>query len=185
MRGICIFCILITAFCSICISQDNIISNPGFENVEENLPVNWAFIGWFKPEVKFAIDRDKSNKGKNSASILITELTDRLKEFGPPNWAQNITDNIPLGKTIRLDAIISTRKVKGIAVIAVQCLDRDGQLAGFGTTQYDHPVSGDTEWTNIGFNMKVPDNTKVIRVLCMLSGTGQAWFDDIRISEAN
>ncbi len=180
MKRIFILFILIFIFNSSGFSEIAVI-NPGFEKNSKDLPLDWSYIGWFKPEVDFSLDGSRFNSGKYSASIKISELTDRLKEFGPPNWAQDIRDNIPAGKMIRLDGYISARGVDGIAIIALQCIDKEGNLAGFATTQYNSPVSGDTDWTKTGFEIRVPDSTVLMRILCMLSGTGQAWFDDVRI----
>lgn len=182
MRLLSVFCILMLLSCGLGENKDIIVMNSGFESVVENLPLHWSYIGFFEPEVAFFVDSDKANNGRNSASIKIIELTNRLNEFGPPNWAQNVSDNIPVGRDISLSAYIASENVQGIAVIALQCIDKDGQIVGFGTTQYESAVSGDSDWTKVGFNMTVHENTQLMRILCILAGTGQVWFDDVNIN---
>lgn len=157
-------------------------SNPGFETITEQFPKNWYYVGWFKPEVKFVLDKQDKHSGEFSAAIFIDEQTERLKKFGPPNWAQDITKNIPVGKKIKLTGYIKTENVRGIAPIGVQCWNlEEKKMNNFGTTQFKDPVFGTTDWTKVSFTMKVPENTDKIRILCMLSGTGRVWFDDVKL----
>jgi len=164
------------------IGAKQIIKNPGFEKTKNNLPLDWSWIGWFKPEVKFALDSQIKHSGKYSTSIRIKELTPRLKKFGPPNWAQDITKNVPAGKKIRMTGYIKSKNVSGVAPIGIQCWNtKTGKMIKFGTTQFSQPVSGTTDWKKVTVEMDVPKETDKMRILCMLSGTGKVWFDNVQI----
>jgi len=154
--------------------------NPGFESILKNFPKYWYCVGMLKPEVEFKLDKKIKHSGKASASIRIRKLTKRVKDFGPPNWAQDIMKNIPGGKKVRLTAYIRTREVVGIAPIGVQCWDmKSKKIIKFGTTQFEFPISGTTGWKKVSFELMVPRKTSKIRILCMLSGTGTVWFDNV------
>jgi hypothetical protein len=163
-------------------SEDIINKNSGFETQLNNFPRDWYCVGLFSPEVKFSFDKDVKHSGAGSVSITVKEMSKRLKGFGPPNWAQDITKNVPAGKKVRLTAFLKAKDVQGIAPIGVQCWDREMKnIIAFGTTQYKDPVSGTTDWKKVSFELDVPQNTAKIRILCMLSGTGTIWIDDVKL----
>jgi len=157
-----------------------LLKNPGFELVKKGLPDQWMWVGWFNPEVKFARDTAVKHSGAASASITITKMTDRLKKFGPPNFAQGIDGKLVAGKKIKMTGYIKTQNVKGVAPIGVQCWGK-GIIIKFGTTQFKQPVSGTTGWKKVTVVLDVPKNTEKVRVLCMLIGTGKVWFDDVKL----
>ena len=171
---------ILAGLCQVRADTKMVNYNSGFEQMIRSMPANWYLVGILKPEVKFSTDSKVKHSGKHSVRTTITELTGRLKSFGPPNWAQDVTKNVPAGKKIRLVAYVKTRDVDGIAPIAVQCWNNE-KISGFGTTQHKFPISGTTDWKKVSFEMQVPKDTVKIRILCMLSGTGTAWFDDVKV----
>ncbi|MCD4786262.1 MAG: hypothetical protein K8T10_20760 [Candidatus Eremiobacteraeota bacterium] len=175
-------CLLIGFMTVSAIGAKQIIKNPGFEKVKNNLPLNWNWVGWFKPEVNFALDSQIKHSGKYSASISIKKITPRLQKFGPPNWAQNITKDVPAGKKIKMTGYIKTKNVSGNAPIGIQCWNtKTGKMIKFGTTQYSQPISGTKNWKKVTVEMEVPKETDKMRILCMLMGTGKVWFDEVKI----
>ncbi len=154
--------------------------NTGFEKMTGSMPAGWYLVGILKPEVEFSADSQVKYSGNYSAKTTVSQLTSRLRSFGPPNWAQDITKGIPAGKKIRLTAYVKTEGVEGIAPVAIQCWNKE-KIVRFGTTQHKFPIGGTTDWQKVSFEMEVPEDTVKIRILCMLSGTGTAWFDDVKI----
>lgn len=183
--GFGIALVLYMLFCISSVYGDDFVvnGNTGFEKISGKMPSGWYQVGILKPEVVFFTDSKVKYRGKHSIAIRVKELTERLKSFGPPNWAQDIVKDIPRGKKIRLTARVMTKDVKGIAPIGVQCWN-ESRIAAFGTTQYTFPMSGTSRWKEVSLEMEVPKDTVKIRILCMLSGTGTVWFDDVLLVQS-
>lgn len=180
--GLIAVCLVIGFMTVSVMGAKQFIKNPGFENVRNNLPLDWNWIGWLKPEVNFALDPQIKHSGKYSASISIKKMTPRLKKFGPPNWMQEIAKDVPVGKKIKMTGFIKTKNVKGVAPIGIQCWNiKTNKMIKFGTTQLSQPISGTTNWKKVTVEMDVPKETDKMRILCMLSGTGKVWFDEVKI----
>lgn len=175
--------VFVLFFCFSVMAQDGLLNrNPNFEKGSKGMPVDWYYAGLVQPEVTFLGDVAIKKSGRVSASIIIKEWTDRIKKMGPPNWCQDITEKIPVGRKVRLTAWVRTKNVNGMAPVAVQCWNSKAQkIIGFGTTQKTFPMAGTNEWKQVSIEMKVPEGTDKMRILCMLMGTGQVWFDDVEL----
>lgn len=60
-------------------------------------------------------------------------------------------------------------------------------MLGFATTQKDHPITGTSDWTQVGTVFTVPAGTGEVRIRAGIAtpenNGGQAWFDDLRVHE--
>ncbi|MBI5849724.1 MAG: transglutaminase family protein [Planctomycetes bacterium] len=88
----------------------------------------------------------------------------------------------PYGKRLRFAGLVRGRSV-GFAGICTQVWDRDHKaLVQFGTTQSAHALSGDFDWTRIDATVAVPLDAGEVHLLTMVSGGGEAWFDDVEVT---
>ena len=49
----------------------------------------------------------------------------------------------------------------------------------------DRPIVGDTEWNHYTIVLDVPKNSAVIAFGMLLSGSGQAWIDELKFEEVD
>jgi len=170
---------IISLFIGMSFAYGNYLQNSNVEKVENNLPIGWDRVGIF-PGVEFSVVTDPNNSNKH---LMISNVDESiLATFGPPNWAQNISTEIPRGQVVSLDTYIKTSEVAGFAAVALQVWEGN-KIVAFGTTQNIKLVSGTQDWTELSFSVKVPEKADKMRVLCMLNGTGTAWFDNLRLVE--
>ena len=158
------------------VPAENLLGNYDMEGSKGADAAPWYRVGLL-PGVSFEVDHSEARSGSASLKTEITDL-EVVKKYGPPNWAQDITTNIPAGKTATLWVHIKTEDVNGFAAAAVQCWQGE-TIIGFGTTQHVKMVGGTAGWTPLSVGFEVPKQTGKMRVLLMLSGTGRAWFDDV------
>jgi len=157
-----------------------ILRNSGAEEMLGKSSIAWYCVGLF-PGVKFNLDREIKYSGNISLAISCDDPS-ILKKFGSPYWAQEVTEQLPRGKKIKLTAYVKTRDVSEHADIEIQCWDSEKQkIVANSSTELSNPLRGTTDWTVVSCSLNVPIVTDKIRVLCKLSGTGAAWFDEIHL----
>jgi len=156
---------------------EDFLRNSGGEDLLWKGPVGWSRVGFY-PGVTFAVDDKEEFSGLHSLTILCTDSSVRGKQ-PPPNWSQEIVEGLPLGRQVVLSAFIKTRNVAGFAAAAIQCLSYDQQKILVSATTGS--LQGSTDWKAVSCSLLVPQGTDKVRVSCLLSGTGQAWFDDIEL----
>ncbi len=150
----------------------DLVVNGNLGQMNGDLPVGWYPVGPSGQGVEF--------KGMDNLMVSVTDK--EILKYGPPNWAQDITTGIPVNKVVTLNVNIKSQDVQGLAAVALQCWNK-GSIVGFGTTQHSYPVSGSKDWMKASFSVNVPANTDKLRILCMLAGTGKAWFDEISLRQ--
>ncbi|MFH0801922.1 MAG: hypothetical protein V2A78_05985 [bacterium] len=156
---------------------EGFLRNSGGEDLLWKGPVGWSRVGLY-PGVTFAVDDEERFSGQHSLTIISTDPAVRGKE-PPPNWSQEIVESLPRGRHVVLTAVIKTRNVANFAAVAIQCLSYDQQKILVSATT--GPLLGNTDWKAVSCALLVPQETDKVRVFCLLSGTGQAWFDDIEL----
>lgn len=159
------------------VNGEGLLRNSGGEDLLWKGPVGWSRVGLY-PGVTFAVDAKEKFSGLHSLTIICTDSAVRGKE-PPPNWAQEIVDGLPRGRHVVLTAVIKTRNVTNFAAVAIQCSSYDQQKILVSATT--GPLLGNTDWKAVSCALLVPQGTDKVRVSCLLSGTGQAWFDDIEL----
>jgi len=65
--------------------------------------------------------------------------------------------------------------------MAIQCLDKEWNFVGFGTTEATNKINGSNDWRMYNASVFETLNTKLIDVRLSLSGIGKVWFDDVKL----
>ncbi len=161
----------------------NLLANPSFEAVDGDTPRDWMAITLpqFRKSTEFTLDEGEVRDGKRSA---------RLKNSEPGNlaansYAQRLEGNAAAdtrGKWLRLSGLVRGKNVTA-ADAWIQCFDEaDRELARYRCRRYGG-VYGTFDWTAVAAQGEIPKKTKVIVVRCVLTGTGEAWFDAMKLCE--
>lgn len=85
------------------------------------------------------------------------------------------------GKTIELKGYIKTQDVKdGFAGLLLRIDGENGSLA-FDNMQ-EQNISGTKDWQRYSIKLEYPEQAETIYIAGMLTGNGEAWFDDFVLS---
>lgn len=163
-----------------CTANDNLLRNAGFETVEGGMPVQWNLFVQPQPGAEGRLDEQMSTEGTRAAYL---HNPDTYAKDPCNNWSQNLT-NPAAGRTLVAGGNIKTSGMADGA-IWVQCWRKDpwGVLR-IASTADAMPVSGDTDWKPVAVKLTVPSDTDFVVVRCVIRGAGSAWFDDLRLVEA-
>ena len=124
-------------------------------------------------------DAEVSYQGQR-AVMLANEKRYPREQYN--NWSQNVL-GIAEGREITVSGYITSEKVTE-AALWIQCWAKAKRdLLGFATTTTVFPVRGTTDWSLREASLEVPEGTGIVTVRCVVSGTGTAWVDDIRLTE--
>lgn len=146
--------------------------NLGFETIKDkqDLP-----DGWFKWGNYTLSSISPGHTGKSAAKITATEAGG---SFG------SIVYRLPAnytGKTIKLQGYIKTENVTdGHAGLLLRIDKKDKSLA-FDNMQ-QRPVKGTTDWKMYETTLPYPGDADAIYVGGILTGKGQAWFDEFVVT---
>jgi len=172
-----------------CATPPNLLANGDFEPQTElqRTPTDWyaTEVPDTKDFVSFKWDDQVAHTGKRSVSIKIAAShPDRPIAY---NWTK-VVPGCHVGKSYELSGWVRTENLPGTAWICVQCWnDARSEMLGFATTQKDHPITGTSDWTQVGTVFTVPAGTGEVRIRAGIAtpenNGGQAWFDDLRVHE--
>ncbi len=155
---------------------DNLLLNSGFENGTDVNISDW-FKAWIPADnLTMTADTNNTYLGQRSAYINNTHV---YQENVSNNWAQTI-ESFPNNRTIELTGWVKTIDAESV-VMVVQCWDENNSLIEYATTQLESPINGTNDWALYNTSLKVPTETNEIFVRLALSGTGQVWFDDVKL----
>jgi C-terminal processing protease CtpA/Prc len=169
MKKIAIF--ILTYFIISCQAQTTQKFNLGFEK-QSNIDV--LSDGWFKwGNYTLTIDT-LSNSGQKSGKITSTGNG----QFG------SIAYKIPAsytGKTIELEGYMKIKKVEnGFAGLLLR-VDGNGSSLAFDNMQNQN-ISGTKDWQKYSIKLDYPEHAENIIIAGILTGKGEAWFDDFVLS---
>jgi len=153
----------------------NILYNSGFEDGTE-IPEYWINASIPVENLTMSIDKEVVHSGNRSVSINNTHIYD---EVVSNNWFQTARV-VPKNQMIELSGWVKTIDTESV-VMVIRCEDNNNKLVGFATTQKLSEINGTNDWKEYSTSLIVPDDTKEIRVLLALTGTGQVWFDDVTL----
>jgi C-terminal processing protease CtpA/Prc len=164
------FFILISFLIS-CQAQTDQRFNLGFEKQSN---VSALSDGWFKwGNYTLTIDT-LSNSGQKSGKITSTEND----QFG------SIAYKIPatyIGKTIELEGYMKIKNVEnGFAGLLLR-VDGNRSSLAFDNMQ-NHNISGTKGWQKYSIKLDYPEQAENIFIAGILTGKGEAWFDDFVLS---
>ncbi|MEA3457222.1 MAG: hypothetical protein U9R21_00915 [Candidatus Thermoplasmatota archaeon] len=155
---------------------ENILQNSGFEYGSEDEPNYWFPAIVAVNNLTMSWDNEIKYNGSKSVSINNTHIYD---ETVCNNWAQTI-NKVPKERTVKLSGWVKTTDAENI-VMVIQCWNILGGMVGFGTTQTATEINGTNDWQMYNASVYVPNDTCTIIVRLVLTGTGQVWFDDVRL----
>ena len=169
MKQILIFLILITTLSTQ--AQTNEKFNLGFENQKEKTSLS---DGWFKwGNYKLTIEK-KAHSGTKSGKITSSDNS----KFG--SIAYKISGNY-IGKNIKLEGYMKIKNVKnGFAGLLLR-IDGNGSTLAFDNMK-NQKISGTKDWQKYSITLDYPQGAETIFIAGILSGKGEAWFDDFTLS---
>jgi|TARA_B110000967_G_scaffold30189_1_gene28435 C-terminal processing protease CtpA/Prc len=163
---------LLTIISFSCQAQETEKYNLGFENQKENETLS---DGWFKwGNYELTIDAT-AHSGKKSGKITSDQTG---SSFG--SIAYKIPANY-VGKTIKLEGYMKIQNVEnGFAGLLLR-VDGNGSSLAFDNMQNQN-VSGTKDWQKYSITLDYPEEAENIFIAGILSGKGEAWFDDFALS---
>jgi len=169
MKKIAIF--VLTSFMICCQAQTNQEFNLGFEKQND---VNSLSDGWIKwGSYVLSID-SLSNSGEKSGKITSTINA----QFG--SIAYRIPANYD-GNSIKLEGYMKIKNVEnGFAGLLLR-VDGNGKAQAFDNMQKQN-ISGTKDWQKYSIELKYPEEAENIYVAGILTGKGEAWFDDFELT---
>jgi len=151
----------------------------------QKTPSDWfpTIVPRTKEFVDFEWDDQVAYDGNRSVSIAI-DLAHPEDQIAY-NWTKTIT-GYEEGKTYELSGWVKAEKLNGPVWICIQCWDEaKTKMLGFNTTQGDYPITGTTDWTQVGTVFTVPAGTAEVRIRAGIATPdnrgGRAWFDGLSV----
>ncbi|QSS96569.1 S41 family peptidase [Psychroflexus sp. ALD_RP9] len=163
---------LMTIIALNCHCQENKKYNLGFEkHTDENtLADDWFKWGFYD----LTIDKN-AHSGKKSGKITSGQ---EGNSFG--SIAYKIPANFK-GKKIRLEGFMKIKEVKnGFAGLLLR-IDGNGGTLAFNNMQSQN-ITGTRDWKKYSITLNYPKEAENIFIAGILSGKGEAWFDDFVLS---
>ncbi len=163
---------LLTIISLNCQGQETEKFNLGFENQKDEKSIS---DGWFKwGSYELTID-ENAHSGKKSGKITSDSTGN---SFG--SIAYKIPANYE-GKTIKLEGFMKTKNVKyGFAGLLLR-VDGNGNSLAFDNMQNQN-ITGTKDWQKYTITLNYPEGAENIYIAGILSGKGEAWFDDFVLS---
>lgn len=163
--------LILTSFIISCQAQTDQKFNLGFEKQSN---INALSDGWFMwGNYTLAIDT-LSNSGQKSGKITSTNIG----QFG------SIAFKIPanyIGKTIELEGYMKIKNVEnGFAGLLLR-VDGNGSSLAFDNMENQN-ISGTKDWQKYSIKLDYPEQAENIFIAGLLTGKGEAWFDDFVLS---
>lgn len=155
-----------------CQAQNAEKYNLGFEKQKDEKTIS---DGWFKwGNYELTID-SVAYSGRNSGKITSNEAGN---SFG--SIAYKIPANYK-GSTIKLEGFMRIKNVEnGFAGLLLR-IDGNGTSLVFDNMQAQK-ITGTKDWQKYSITLKYPEEAESIFIAGMLSGKGEAWFDDFTLS---
>ncbi|VAW29622.1 FIG00652073: hypothetical protein [hydrothermal vent metagenome] len=146
--------------------------NLGFENQKEEKSLSEGWFKWGNYELTIS---DTSHSGKKSGKITSDKAG---SSFG--SVAYKIPTNYS-GKTIQLEGYMKIKNVEnGFAGLLLR-VDGNGRSLAFDNMQNQN-IAGTKDWQKYIITLDYPDEAENIFIAGILSGKGEAWFDDFVLS---
>jgi alpha-N-acetylglucosaminidase len=153
----------------------NLLSNPGFEEGEEDSPAHWGTGFAHKDGVASRV-RGISASGEFSGGLHVSE------EGGYANLYQDV--EAKPGEAYRFSAKV---KVKGECRVSLHVDFMRAQMewpqAAFAQASVATAPVGEADWTTVQGWFVTPEGTAKIRLYCRQEGVGSSWFDDLTLQK--
>jgi hypothetical protein len=147
------------------------------------MPSNWVKRGGSPDKYDAGIDKGAGQNGINAATIKsITKDIDGKSMDGFASLGQSFNPSKYLGKKIKLSGYVKSADVTGWASLWMR-IDQPSKYTL--ANMQGKFVRGTSEWTMCEIILDVPKDTKNIAFGGLLNGSGQMWFDNLKIEVAN
>ncbi|MBK5284056.1 MAG: hypothetical protein JJE25_01525 [Bacteroidia bacterium] len=146
-------------------------------------PNGWVKKGGAPEKYDAGIDRGAGQNGVNAATIKsIVKDIDSKSMDGFASLGQSFNPNKFHGKKIKLSGYIKTKDVTSMASLWMR-IDQPTKYSL--ENMKNRYVRGNSDWTKCEIILDVPSDAKNIAFGGLLYGTGQMWFDNLKIEVAN
>ena len=169
--------VISVGFISGCVKKgENILLNSDFEKGIKDMPLFWFKAD--KPAENLTMLWDNNTVYEGLRSLGIINYHNYVNDTCH-NWAQ-ITPKIPFGRTIEISGWIKTIDAEAVGMV-IQCRGKNNTIVGFGSTETYNLINGTNDWDFYNASVYVPFETRKIIVRLFLCGTGEVWFDDVKL----
>ena len=158
-------------------SAENLLANPGFEDLAGDKPSGWDQFVQPMPGAAAAL-ADTAHGGAYAVQLHIPAPYDKDPLN---NWSQNLFGEFG-GKTIRVSGFIRVEEATEAALLVQLWRKKPWGVIGAATTSTDMPVYGTQDWQEVSMDVPVPEGVDFVTLRCVLKGSGSAWFDDIAVA---
>lgn len=159
-------------------SEENLLKNGSYEEVENGLPTNWSTYT-FNGNPSYEVDETTVKDGQYSIKISATESSRGTL------YQTILFNEEQKGKSYTLKQWIKTENLTGTgAFVRLFLVNKDGaRVSDLFSTK---AIKGTTDWTLVETTVNVPNNEDVAGIKIenfYETGTGTAWFDAASFTE--
>jgi len=159
---------------------DNLLANPGFEDLTGDAPTRWDKFLQPKPGAEATLT-DMPHGGKYAVKLHVPSPYEKEPVN---NWSQNLMGEFG-GATLRISGFIRVEEAKEAAIWLQMWRERPLSVLEAASTSVDTPVYGSVDWQQVSMEVNVPEGTDFVTLRCVLLGTGTAWFDDLVVERVD
>jgi len=154
-------------------ASEQVLKNPGFEEVVDNLPADWPTSNWAGVPMKFSVDSQVAHSGKYSAR-LDAELPARGVFY------QNVA--VKGGEVYTLKAWVKSKNLaRGKAFAAITCDFAPVSAKHRCYHDLREEFEGDKDWTEVIMrDIVVPEGATKVSI-ALIHSRGTLWFDDVEL----
>jgi len=139
-------------------------------------------LGWYKSGSKpecydMGVEKGAGQDGGNAASIK--SIVKKISGFG--TLMQNLKPDKYLGKKIKLTGFIKSKDVSVNAGFWINTTQGESGYALTYANTDENRIKGTTDWTRLEIVISVPKQATNILFGGVLQGTGQIWFDNLKL----
>lgn len=144
-----------------------------FAMLSFDLPTAWFAAGSDPDKYEMGIDAGTAQDGGNAATIK--SINKKIKGFG--TLMQNFNPEKFKGKKIKMSAMVKSVNVTDWSGLWLRVDQPNSNYPLSFDNMEDRPIKGTTNWKKYEILLDVPEHASNIAYGCLLSGTGQVWFD--------
>ena len=174
-----LFPILLLLTLSASSMAENLVTNPGFEEIVGSVPVRWQVFVEPMEGAQGGADTKVFHGGRCSVGLHNPR---RYEKEPANNWSQNIMRPLA-GRILSVKGFIKTQAATEASIWVQCCRKTPMTVLSLSSTDDATPVYGTRDWTPVEMRIETPAGTQYLVVRCVLKGQGTAWFDDITIED--
>jgi len=160
---------------------ENLLFNPGYEEVVDGAPVRWELYVMPKAGAEGRLVEGTAYEGTRAVMLHITEP---YKEDPANNWSQYIPGDYADHK-LRISGYIKTEDATSAALWLQCCQQSPFKTLYLASTMDVTPIYGTRDWTRVAIDAQVPEGADFLVLRCVLRGRGTAWFDNLRLTRVS